>query len=168
MVGKKISLLFLLLDISQRKPLSCTSMFASLLIKKTIMCNEKKSLLRQAPLFFVTAILIISGVLKIGGIHPMLKHFTEMGFDPVFIKLLGMAEIVFSVLFLFTPTSKIGLLLLTAYFGGAMAAEIPFHQVLAPLIPLVFVWVVAFIRQPSTFLSSGFSKNSANLTTHNL
>jgi hypothetical protein len=129
------------------------------------MCSKKKSFRKQIPLFFVAAILIVSGSLKIAGIHPMVGHFTEMGFDPLLIKLLGMAEIIFSVLFLFTPTSKIGLLLLTAYFGGAMAAEIPFHKIVAPLIPLVLVWVTAFIRQPSTFLPTGFSNDPANLST---
>jgi len=111
--------------------------------------------------------IIVSGGLKITGIHPMLDHFTEMGLGPGLIKLLGIAEIIFSLLFLFNPTSRIGLLLLTAYFGGAMAAEIPFHKVAAPLIPLVFVWVAAFIRQPSAFLPTVFSKDPANLSTAN-
>jgi hypothetical protein len=129
------------------------------------MCNKKKSIRRQLPLFFVTAILILSGSLKLAGIHPMLGHFAEMGFDPLLIKLLGTAEIVFSLLFLFTPTSKIGLLLLTAYFGGAVAAEIPFHKVVAPLIPLAFAWIAAFIRQPSNFLPARSSSDPINLST---
>ena len=131
------------------------------------MCNKKKSLGRKLPLYFITAMIIVSGSLKITGMHPMLDHFTEMGLGPGLIKLLGIAEIIFSLLFLVHSTSRIGLLLLTAYFGGAMAAEIPFHQVAAPLIPLVFVWVAAFIRQPSAFLPTGFSKDRSNLSTSN-
>jgi hypothetical protein len=126
------------------------------------MCNRKKSFRRQLPLFFVTAILIISGSLKIAGIHPMLGHFAEMGLDPLLIKLIGAAEVTFSLLFLFTPTSKIGLFLLTAYFGGAMAAEIPFHKVAVPLLPLAFVWIAAFIRQPSVFLPDRLPGDSTN------
>ena len=131
------------------------------------MCNKKKSFGRELPLFFITALIIISGSLKITGLHPMLDHYTELGFGPGLIRLLGIAEIIFSLLFLLTPSSRIGLLLLTAYFGGAIAVEIPFHQVGAPLIPLVFVWVAAFIRQPSAFLPTVFSKDPANLSTAN-
>jgi hypothetical protein len=131
------------------------------------MCNKKKSFGRQIPVFLITAMLIISGSLKITGLHPMLDHFREMGFNTLLIKLLGVAEIIFSLLFLFNSTSRIGLLLLTAYFGGAMAVEIPFHKVAAPLVPLVFVWVAAFIRQPSAFLPTVFSNDSAHLSTPN-
>ena len=109
-------------------------------------------MIKRASVVVVVTILIISGILKISGVHPMIGHFREIGLNPTLIKLLGTAEIIFSLLFLFTPTSRIGLLLLTAYFGGAIAAEIPYNQVAAPLIPLVLIWLVAFVRQRSAFL----------------
>jgi hypothetical protein len=129
------------------------------------MCNRKKSTIKMIPVFAVTAIIVISGLLKIAGIHT--NHLEEMGLSTTLIKLLGAGEIIFSLLFLFTPTSKIGLLLLTAYFGGAMAAEIPYHQVAAPLVPLALVWVVAFIRQRSAFLSVTVTKDPSNLSMKN-
>lgn len=129
------------------------------------MCNRKKSTIKVIPVLAVAAIITISGFLKIAGVHP--EHLIEMGLSTILIKLLGTGEIIFSLLFLFTPTSKIGLLLLTAYFGGAMAAEIPYHQVAAPLVPLVLVWVAAFIRQRSAFLSPTVSKHPSNLSMKN-
>jgi hypothetical protein len=129
------------------------------------MKRNKKSTIKKIPVFIVVTFLVVSGALKINGLHPMLAHFKEMGFSSLFIELLGVCEILFSLLFVLNRTSLIGLLLLTGYFGGAMAAEIPFHQVAAPLMPLVLVWVTAFVRQPSIFSAVNSSTSMANLST---
>ena len=123
------------------------------------MCKKKTQRSKQIPAIVITAILFISGEFKILGIHPMMQHFEEMGFSRSMISILGICEILFSVLFLINRTSKIGLLLLTAYLGGAMAAEIPYHQVLAPVVPLMLVWVAAFIRQRSLFVQNANTNN---------
>lgn len=109
------------------------------------------------PTFLIVALLIISGGLKISGLHPMLLHFVELGIDEQ-LPLLGSAEIVFALLFLFPATSKFGLLLLTGYLGGAMAIEIPYHMVAGPMVPLVIVWIAAFVRQRSFFFDGGKTK----------
>jgi len=127
------------------------------------MCNRKKQNLKLIPGFLVVALLIASGVLKISGYHPMLLHFVQLGIDGQ-LPLLGSAEILFALLFLFPSTSKIGLLLLTAYFGGAMAIELPYHMMAGPMIPLVLVWVAAFIRQRSFFIET--KKNNASGQPH--
>ena len=127
------------------------------------MCNKKKSIARTFPVFIVGSILIISGFLKIAAIHPMLSHFKEMGFGRAGIALLGSAEMIFSILFLIVSTSRFGLLLLTGYLGGAMAMEISFGQVIAPMVFLVLLWLAAFLREPSAFLPISFYKNSAHL-----
>jgi hypothetical protein len=94
----------------------------------------------------------------------MLDHFITMGLSVTLVKIFGVAEVMFSLLFAYPRTSKIGLLLLTGYFGGAIAAEIPFHQVMAPVMPLALVWIAAFVREPSNFLPVNISKHSANLS----
>ena len=103
------------------------------------------------PTFLIVALLIISGGLKITKFHPMLLHFVELGIDGQ-LPLLGIAEIIFALLFLFPATSKFGLLLLTAYFGGAMAIEIPYRMMAGPAVPLALIWIAAFVRQPSFFI----------------
>jgi len=109
----------------------------------------------------------VSGTLKISGIHPMLDHFITMGLSVTVVKVFGVAEVIFSLMFVYHRTSKLGLLLLTGYFGGAIAAEIPFHQVMAPIMPLALVWIAAFVRERSNFLSVNISKHSPNLSTLN-
>jgi len=105
------------------------------------------------PTFLVVALLIISGGLKLSGLHPMLLHFVQLGIDGQ-LPLLGSAEILFALLFLFPLTSRLGLLLVTAYFGGAIAIEIPYHMVAGPLVPLVLIWIAAFVRQRSFFMDA--------------
>ena len=128
------------------------------------MYKKKRPTIKKIPTLLIAATLTISGILKIAGIHPMLDHFITMGLSVTLEKIFGVAEVMFSLLFAYPRTSKIGLLLLTGYFGGAIAAEIPFHQVMAPVMPLALVWIAAFVREPSNFLPVNISKHSANLS----
>lgn len=114
------------------------------------MCNHKKKNVKIIPTLFVSALLIFSGMAKLTGLHPMIPHFVEMGIYP-YLKLFGSMEILFALLFITGRTQQIGLLLLTAYLGGAMAAELPYGMVAAPAIPLVLVWTAAYIRLPAIF-----------------
>lgn len=121
------------------------------------MCNRKKQNLKLIPTFLVVALLIISGVLKLSGYHPMLLHFVQLGIDGL-LPILGSAEILFALLFLFPSTSKIGLFLLTAYFGGAMSIELPYHMMAGPAISLMLIWIAGFIRQRSFFIEAERNK----------
>ena len=121
------------------------------------MCNRKKKNLKLIPTFLVVALLIISGVLKLSGYHPMLLHFVQLGIDGL-LPILGSAEILFALLFLFPSTSKIGLFLLTAYFGGAMSIELPYHMMAGPAISLMLIWIAGFIRQRSFFIEAERNK----------
>lgn len=114
------------------------------------MWNKIKTALPLVPAFLVAAALIISASLKIWGNHPMLHHFVEMGFYP-WLSFLGAAEIIFAVLFILPQTTRIGLLLLTAYFGGAIAVEVPYGQMAAPFVLLLLIWLAAWLKQPSLF-----------------
>ena len=104
----------------------------------------------MTPTVIISVALIAGSVLKISGLHPMLPHFYEMGLG-AYIKVLGIAEIIIVTLFLIPNTMRLGLLLLTGYLGGAMAAEIPYHLVPAPAIPLALAWIAAYVRNPSLF-----------------
>jgi hypothetical protein len=117
------------------------------------MCNRKKHNLKMIPTFLIVALLTISGFLKISGHHPMILHFVQLGIDG-WLPALGGAEILFALLFLFPATSRLGLLLLSAYLGGAMAIEIPYHMMAGPAVPLVLIWIAAFIRQRSLFMKT--------------
>ena len=69
-----------------------------------------------------------------------------------YLQILGMTELLFVVLFLWPRSMQIGFLLLTGYFGGAMAVEMANGNFfLIPGIILAIVWIAAYLRDASLF-----------------
>jgi len=56
-----------------------------------------------------------------------------------------------AALFLYPRTIRIGFLLLTAYFGGAIAVEITHGTFIVPAIILTLIWIAAYLRKPDIF-----------------
>ena len=70
-----------------------------------------------------------------------------------YVRMLGVMEIAFATLFVIPATFKLGFLLASCYFAGAIATELS-HDALKvnPFIPIVLLWIGAFIRDLSVFL----------------
>jgi hypothetical protein len=95
---------------------------------------------------------IFSGSLKLMKNESAVHVLTQMGVAD-YITLLGAMEIVFTILFIFPNTMKIGFILLSCYFAGAMATELSHNgSVFKPVLPIALVWIAAFLRDASTFL----------------
>ncbi len=60
-------------------------------------------------------------------------------------------ELLFLLLFMGKRTMRLGLLLLTGYFGGAMAIEAIFGNMMVPAIILTVTWLAAGVREPQLF-----------------
>lgn len=68
---------------------------------------------------------------------------------------LGLIEISFIILFAFPKTMRIGFLLISCYFAGAMGTELSHDgSIFNPAVPLILVWICAFLRDPSVFFGS--------------
>ena len=93
----------------------------------------------------------ISGVLKLVKHPRIVQEMAPLGVGQ-HLPLLGVMEIVFAAMFVIPATMKLGFLLASCYFGGAIATELS-HNVLKinPFIPIVLLWVCAFIRDRSIF-----------------
>lgn len=66
---------------------------------------------------------------------------------------LGIMEMSFAILFIIPTTMRIGFILLCCYFAGAMATELSHDgQILNPAIPLILIWITAFVRDRTIFL----------------
>jgi len=94
---------------------------------------------------------VFSGLMKLIGSPDGLKLLEAFGMGQYRIGL-GLAEIVFAGLFAFPKTMKIGFILLSSYFAGALATELSHHASLNSLIPLVLIWIAGFLRNRSIFL----------------
>ena len=75
------------------------------------------------------------------------------------LNVIAIGELIAVVLFIIPKTGRIGILLMTALMGGAIASHMGHGQSFAmQSIVLILVWVAAFIRYPE-FLNFG-SKSS--------
>ena len=93
----------------------------------------------------------ISGIMKLSGSADVVKMLATVGAGEYRV-LLGIAEIAFAALFAIPKTMKIGFILLTAYFAGALATEVSNHTMLNAMTPLMLIWISAFLRDPYIFL----------------
>ena len=100
---------------------------------------------------WIPALLIaLSGVLKLSGAK-VVETMTTLGVGR-HVRLLGIMELAFAVLFVVPATTKLGFILASCYFGGAIATELSHDALKAnPFVPIVLLWVGAFIRDRSIF-----------------
>ncbi len=100
-----------------------------------------------------------SGIFKLVGGDEVKNGLSAVGVGD-YIPYLGLMEIAFIALFAIPKTMKIGFILLSCYFAGALATELS-HQgsVVSPLIPLTLIWVTALLRNPQVFFESTAAKN---------
>lgn len=78
--------------------------------------------------------------------------FHQVEFD--WIVVIGIGELISGILFLIPRTSSLGLLLLSAHFGGAIATHMGNNEQFIPIAGiLVFIWVTALVRDPDTLSS---------------
>ncbi len=101
---------------------------------------------------WIPALLIaLSGVLKLTGNPQIVDGMKTLGVGR-YVLLLGVMELTFAVLFVIPATFKLGFILASCYFAGAIATELS-HDALKvnPFIPIVLLWIGAFIRDRSIF-----------------
>jgi hypothetical protein len=101
---------------------------------------------------WIPALLIaLSGVMKLSGNAKLLETMTTLGVGR-HVRLLGVMELAFATLFVFPATFKLGFVLASCYFAGAIATELS-HDALKvnPFIPIVLLWIGAFIRDRTIF-----------------
>ena len=96
-------------------------------------------------------LVVLLGVLKLSGNPKIAEEISKLGVGR-YLRLLGVMEIVFAALFVVPATMKLGFILASCYFAGAIATELS-HDVLKvnPFVPIVLLWIGAFIRDSSIF-----------------
>jgi hypothetical protein len=101
---------------------------------------------------WIPALLIaLSGVMKLTGNAQILQTMQTLGVGR-YVRWLGVMEVAFATLFVIPATFKLGFLLASCYFGGAIATELSHGALKAnPFVPIVLLWIGAFIRDRSIF-----------------
>lgn len=110
-----------------------------------------KKILTIVITILAAAMVVLSGIMKLTHAQNVVDSLTKVHVVQ-YITILALMEIGFTALFLFPKTMKIGFILLTCYFAGALGVELsngtPFNAVL----PMVLIWVSAFLRDRSIFI----------------
>jgi hypothetical protein len=113
------------------------------------MKQNSKSIIKWAPTVIVSIIIIFSALIKLIAVPPLVEIYARIGLlDSM--KILGATELILVTLFILNRTMRLGFLLLTAWFGGAMAVELSHGNVfIFPAVILTILWIAAFLRDPS-------------------
>lgn len=83
----------------------------------------------------------------------MEEILNKIGWTAEVVKVIGVIEIVISLLYVIPRTSFLGAILLTGYLGGAIATHVRVGELnwIMPLVMGVLAWVALALRQPVLF-----------------
>jgi hypothetical protein len=98
--------------------------------------------------------LLFSGSLKLASPPGVVQGFGRFGYPEVLIRVLGIVEVGCTIVYLIPRTSVLGAILVTGYFGGAVAthARVLDPMFLVPLTLGVLAWVGLLLREPRLHL----------------
>ncbi|HMG94404.1 MAG TPA: DoxX family protein [Chryseolinea sp.] len=117
------------------------------------MKNNTKIAVTRILTALVTLIIILSASSKLAFVPQLVEIFSKIGLLS-YLNILGITELMFLALFIWKKTRKLGLLLLTGYFGGAMAVEISHGTFfIAPATILTLIWITAYLHDEKMFIS---------------
>ena len=111
---------------------------------------------KQIVTIAVTAVpalmVLLSGIMKLTGAPEVVAVLSKAGVGP-YIPIPGTMELVFTALFIYPKTMKLGFILMTCYFAGAMAVDLSNqHPMQNAAMVLSLIWIAAFVRDKSIFL----------------
>lgn len=95
---------------------------------------------------------IMSGILKFTQSPEVMETLAKVGVDKQ-VLFLGAMEVGFALLFIYPKTMKLGFILLSCYFAGAIATELSHGMPLNAVTPIVLVWIATYLRDKTAFLS---------------
>lgn len=114
--------------------------------------NKIKKVITIIVTILAAAMVTLSGIMKLTNNEQVVTGMTKLGVGE-FIPLLGLMEITFTALFLFPKTRKMGFILLSCYFSGAMATDLSHGgNIMAASITLILIWIAAFLLDSTIFL----------------
>jgi hypothetical protein len=100
---------------------------------------------------FITAFMIFDGVIHILRPAPVVEGFAKLNFPLRFAVPLAIIELLALLLYVIPRTSILGAILLTGYYGGAVAIQMPtgnslFGEILFPVYFGILLWGGIYLR----------------------
>ena len=101
----------------------------------------------------ITLFFVFSAIAKLLGAAQVIEAFTKWGLRDRVI-LIGIGELVSALLFFIRRTNSLGVLLLSAYMGGAIVTHMqhaePFY---GQSVLLLLIWIAGYLRHPELLQS---------------
>ncbi len=117
--------------------------------------SKKRKIAAWILVGLLSALFIMSATMKLmsGADSEMALNFAKWGLEGKLL-LIGMGELIAAILFLIPKTSSLGVLLLSAHIGGAIATHMGHGEMfILQSILLLVVWVANYLRNPEMFSS---------------
>jgi hypothetical protein len=107
-------------------------------------------------------VLIGSAGAKFAHVPKVVNEMGAMGFDGGRLTMIAVTEIASALLFLLSFTRSIGLLLVSAYMGGAIATHVQHGQpFIQPAVVLAILWAGTWLRHPQILWSMNPASTSS-------
>ena len=101
----------------------------------------------------ISAVFILSAVAKLAAAQAVVDTAQKWGLSNHLV-LIGVIELISAVLFVIPRTHSLGLLLLTAYLGGAIVTHMAHDEpYISTAVFLAAVWLAGFLRHPELLQS---------------
>ncbi len=116
--------------------------------------NRRRRITGNVLIFLGGLVLIASASAKFAHVPQVVTQLNSWGFDGNKLMLIAIVEVSSALLFLVPFTRSAGLLLVSAYMGGAIATHIQHDQsFLQPAVVLAVLWLGTWLRHPETLWS---------------
>lgn len=106
-------------------------------------------------LFTVGGVMLLASAgMKLAHIPGVVKGMAVFGIDDAKLTLIGAEEALCAIFYLIPRTRSLGLLLISAHMGGAIATHFQHNN--SPLVPSIFLgflWLGAWLRHPEVLWS---------------
>lgn len=119
--------------------------------------NRTRSSVGNALMFLTGLAVAVSSILKFAGVPAVAHQMAAMGFTGGRYTLVATLEILSAILFLYSRTRSFGLLLLSAFLGGAVCAHVQVGEVpkgIGPGVILALAWTGTWLRHPEMLWST--------------
>ena len=100
--------------------------------------------------------LLAAAITKFAHLPPVVAQLTNAGFGGEKITLVASLELLSALLFLFPAARSLGLLLASAFLGGAVATHVQAGEYVGAFAPALFIfvcWLGAWLRHPEVLWS---------------
>jgi hypothetical protein len=127
--------------------------------------NAKRRITGNILVFLGGSMLLASAGAKLAHVPKVVSELGAMGFEGNKLMFIALLEVVSALLFLIPFTRSAGLLLVSAFLGGAIATHLQHDQpIVQPSFVLFLIWLGAWLRHPGILLSFGSSTNEISRT----